>query len=217
MAFIAPFIPLITAGASAASGVIGFVGAQQAAAGAQANAAYSAAVARNQAFTNEQNAIRAEADAEEAYATAGNLGFAGQESARDQDFLAAGEIADTRVAHAGSGVTGRSQKLVIAALEEMAGRDRTRIRTEGDNQARQAIGQGEDFMAEAADLRTGAASARADAKMSIANGQRSAASARLSGISSLITGATGVGQTLLDMSPTQRKDLSSIWRRRATS
>jgi hypothetical protein len=225
MAFLAFAAPLFATAATAAttvsaaagigSGVLGLIGGMNAAASAEANGAFQAAIMKNQATQADLNATRAETDAGIAFENAGRIGFAGQLRGQDQDFAAAQEIGEVRAAQGASGLVGGSHDKVIRTLDFLAGRDRTRLAVAGANDATQARAQGQNFLQEAADLRSGANVARADASMTRVNAKSEATAARLGGIGSLLDGFTNATGSLLDgsQSLTVRSNLNKSWQR----
>ena len=194
-------VTALTAASAGTSLLGGTLGLTQGILGANSSKAignYQAAIADVNSAISEMNAKRAESEARRAGENSKQLGLAAQQSAQDQDFEAAAQLGDLAAGNAISGLSGRSQDLVMSTAQSFAGRDRERLVLAGMADALRERAKGDELSAEATALRTEAAGFAADSVIARSNARMDAVNSRVSGLSSFIEGTLGAGQSLLE-------------------
>lgn len=190
-------LALVSAGTSLVSGAAGAVGSFQQAEAQEAQSAFRAAVARNNAVRAEANAETAARRAEIAQENAERAGFAGQQRARRQDRDAAREIGATRAAQGASGLRGGSQQSQVSFLRQLAAEDRENIRRQGDARASQFRARSQDFTTERFNQLNQAEGLRSQADATEAFSEFSANTTRIGGIASAVEGAGNAASSVI--------------------
>lgn len=203
-----------SAGSSALSGGLGFLGSRQSAAMTEANAKYQAQVARNRAMVGDWNAAGALRDAAAAAQNANDASEAGAGNLIQQGANDRADIGEVETAMASSGLVGDGR--VLSTLKMIAKRNQLGVATDTQNRVNEFRSQEAAYRQESADLKTGAASDRADAIVMKRSGRAEASAQRIQGYASLIQGVGSSANTFLTgmQSPTIRSDINRLLRRK---
>lgn len=190
-------LALVGAGASLVQGGLGFFGSMQQAKAQEAQAAYRAQVARNNAVIRQRNAAEAERRAKIADENARRAGFAGQEAAQQQDIEARRQIGAQRAGRGASGLRGGRE---VSFLQERAAEDRQNIRRQGDTRASRFRAQAQNFRTRGVAEQNRANQLEADAAAQEAFGDFAANTTRIGGIGSLIGGIGSAASNIMGTS-----------------
>lgn len=164
MAFLAPMVPWLSAGAAAASGISSFMGMRQGNAASMENQRLQIAIANRNRAIMETNAKTAERDLAIAERASGDTALSGQEAAQQQDFAAAAEIGQEVARTGASGLRGHQGANTLRRLAGMDRRNISRARDADVMDARSRVssieGQITDFNLAAAGYADDAVAAR---------------------------------------------------------